>query len=166
MTLHCFIGKHLYEVSLGPNGLITVDSEEIAVHPTMLSDKEMSLLVNGKSHRVSFCQRGSRIDLIVDGQLMEATVQSERDILLKRYGGSSSARGSKEKIFAPMPALVAKVEVNVGDSISAGQGLIILEAMKMENEIKSPQAGKVKSIFVKKGNTVEKGTLLLELESA
>jgi len=166
MMYNCAIGEHRYDVTVGADGLFTIGSEKIAVHSTMLSEKEMSLLVNGKSYRVAFCRNGSVVNLIVDGQLMEVIVESERDALLKRYGGSSSTKGSKEKVFAPMPALVVKVEVNVGDLITAGQGLIILEAMKMENEIKSPQAGKVKSILVKKGNTVEKGTLLLELESA
>jgi len=165
MNYKCFIDEMEYDVTVGVDGVVSVDSEEIAVYPTMLSSKEMSLLVNGKSYRVAFCHNGSTVDLLIDGQMVEVVVESERDALLKRYGGSSSTKRSKEKVFAPMPALVVKVEVEVGAVIAAGQGLIILEAMKMENEIKSPQAGKVKSVFVKKGNAVEKGTLLLELEN-
>jgi biotin carboxyl carrier protein len=60
--------------------------------------------------------------------------------------------------------MVVKVEVSVGDEVVEGQGLVILEAMKMENEIKSHQAGKVKSVLVEKGKAVEKGELLLLLE--
>ena len=63
-----------------------------------------------------------------------------------------------------MPALVVKVEVSVGEEVKEGQGLLILEAMKMENEIKCHQAGKVKEILVSKGKPVEKGELLMRLE--
>jgi biotin carboxyl carrier protein len=63
-----------------------------------------------------------------------------------------------------MPALVVRVEVKVSDEVKVGQGLVILEAMKMENEIKSHQSGRVKEIYVAKGKPVEKGELLLLLE--
>jgi biotin carboxyl carrier protein len=63
-----------------------------------------------------------------------------------------------------MPALVVRVEVKAGDEVREGQGLLVLEAMKMENEIRSPQAGKVREVFVSNGKAVEKGELLLLLE--
>lgn len=63
-----------------------------------------------------------------------------------------------------MPALVVKIEVSVGDEIVSGQGLIILEAMKMENEIKSHSAGVIKEIYVTHGKPVERGELLFLLE--
>jgi propionyl-CoA carboxylase alpha chain len=64
-----------------------------------------------------------------------------------------------------MPSLVIAVEVTPGQHVTAGQGLIILEAMKMENEIKAGREGVVKSIHVKPGNPVEKGMLLLDFET-
>jgi pyruvate carboxylase subunit B len=68
------------------------------------------------------------------------------------------------EIHAPMPALVVKVEVAPGQDIATGQGLLVLEAMKMENELRSHQAGRVKEVCVKKGDTVEKGQLLVVME--
>jgi biotin carboxyl carrier protein len=63
-----------------------------------------------------------------------------------------------------MPALVVRIEVKVGDEVKEGKGLVILEAMKMENELRAHQSGRVKQIFVEEGKPVEKGQLLLLME--
>ncbi|MGK2934513.1 MAG: biotin/lipoyl-containing protein [Gemmatimonadaceae bacterium] len=63
-----------------------------------------------------------------------------------------------------MPGLVVKISVQVGDAVSAGQALVSIEAMKMENELRSKSAGTVKTIRVSAGTAVEKGTVLVELE--
>lgn len=68
--------------------------------------------------------------------------------------------GAGESVTSPMPGNILSVNVNVGDTVSEGQVLMILEAMKMENEIMAPKAGKVVSVAVQKGATVESGTLL------
>ena len=68
------------------------------------------------------------------------------------------------KITAPMPGAIVKIEVSAGDSVKSGQNLVILEAMKMENEIKAPQDGVVASVNTSKGSSVESGELLVTLE--
>ena len=68
--------------------------------------------------------------------------------------------GAGEQVKSPMPGNILSVNVNVGDTVAEGQVLMILEAMKMENEIMAPKAGKVTSVNVQKGATVESGTLL------
>ena len=73
---------------------------------------------------------------------------------------AAAPAGAGEKIAAPMPGNILAVNVNVGDSVKKGQVLMILEAMKMENEIMCPCDGKVTSVNVSKGSTVETGTLL------
>ena len=70
------------------------------------------------------------------------------------------AAGAGEQVKSPMPGNILSVNVNVGDTVAEGQVLMILEAMKMENEIMAPKAGKVTSVNVQKGATVESGTLL------
>ena len=67
-------------------------------------------------------------------------------------------------ILAPMPGLVLKVEVEVGQAVRAGQGVVVVEAMKMENELKAPADGVVASIAVQPGQTVDKGATLIVLE--
>lgn len=71
-----------------------------------------------------------------------------------------AASGAGESVNSPMPGTILSVNVNVGDTVSEGQVLMILEAMKMENEIMAPKAGKVLSVGVQKGATVDSGTLL------
>lgn len=77
---------------------------------------------------------------------------------------ASSAPGAGEKVTCPMPGNILAVNVNVGDTVKEGQILMILEAMKMENEIMAPCDGKITSIGVTKGATVESGALLCTIE--
>lgn len=65
-----------------------------------------------------------------------------------------------EKVTSPMPGTILDIKVNVGDTVSAGQALFVLEAMKMENDVNAPCAGKVLSVNVTKGSAVETGTVL------
>jgi biotin carboxyl carrier protein len=67
-------------------------------------------------------------------------------------------------LIAPMPGLVVRVNVTEGDEVAAGQGLVVMEAMKMENELRAPAAGRVSRVHATAGTAVEKGTVLVELE--
>ena len=75
-----------------------------------------------------------------------------------------AAAGAGEKVTCPMPGNILAVNVNVGDSVKEGQVLMVLEAMKMENEIMAPCSGKITSVGVTKGATVESGALLCTIE--
>jgi biotin carboxyl carrier protein len=81
-----------------------------------------------------------------------------------RHPGARPQAAGKASLKAMMPGRVVNVLVNVGDEVAAQQGLLVVEAMKMENELKAPKAGKVVEIKVKPGQTVEKGELLLVVE--
>jgi pyruvate carboxylase subunit B len=122
------------------------------------------MLLNGRSYVVVAEKSDAGYRLLVNGRQLLADVESERTKLLKQFESQKVHGTTKLEIRAPMPALVVKVEVGVGDEVKAGQGLVILEAMKMENEIKAHSSGKVKEIHITKGTPVEKGQLLLILE--
>jgi len=98
------------------------------------------------------------------GPEVAVAVETERSRLLKRAGSSAARAEHGTSIMAPMPALVVRLEVAVGQEIVAGQGLVVLEAMKMENEIRAPRAGKVTAIAAVVGRAVEKGEALVTLE--
>jgi pyruvate carboxylase subunit B len=93
-------------------------------------------------------------------EVMDQRTQAVR--ALKRDRRGQDAPGM---VRAPMPGLVLRVEVQVGQAVAAGSGLVVLEAMKMENEIRSPGPGQVKAIFVEPGQAVEKGAPLVEIVS-
>ena len=88
----------------------------------------------------------------------------ERTHAIRALSGAASAPAGPAPLKAPMPGLVVRVNVAVGDEVAAGQGLVVIEAMKMENELRAAAAGRVKAVRVAVGEAVEKGQLLVEME--
>lgn len=98
----------------------------------------------------------------INGNLYPVEVKDKFDILLEKMGMTTNNSGKVNNIKAPMPGLIISLKVQQGDHVNAGDPLLILEAMKMENVIKSPGEGTVKAIPVKKGDSVEKNQVLIE----
>lgn len=97
--------------------------------------------------------------------ILKISIEDRRSELLRRFRDSSERQSGTTKINAPMPGLVKKIEISENQDVKKGEGLIILEAMKMENEIKSPVDGVVRHIKIKEQSSVEKGQELLIIES-
>jgi pyruvate carboxylase subunit B len=97
------------------------------------------------------------------GERLDVTVVDERTERVREVTGTRGRPAGGGVVRAPMPGLVLRVEVAVGQYVEAGAGVIVLEAMKMENEIRAPGAGIVREIWVAAGEAVEKGTQLLEV---
>lgn len=123
------------------------------------------LLVNGRSYALTATpgDRRGRWQLGVGAERFTADAVDERTRAIREMTGGAADTADKT-VLAPMPGLVVKVEVEVGQAVKAGQGVIVVEAMKMENELKAPSDGVVASIAVKPGQTVDKGATLLVLE--
>ena len=100
----------------------------------------------------------------VNGNIYEVVLKDKFDQLIKQLGFSSSVLHKVKEVKAPMPGLVLDIIAKVGDVVNQGDPLLILEAMKMENVIKSPGDGEIKIIHVAKGVAVEKGLLLIEMQ--
>ncbi len=98
--------------------------------------------------------------LLVNGRAIELEVLDPRNRRMNAGGGESGARDVK----AAMPGKVVRLLVEVGDSVAPGQGLVTLEAMKMQNEVRSPATGRVAAIRVREGDTVASGQVLVTLE--
>lgn len=105
-----------------------------------------------------------KVHLKINGKIFEVEVKDKMDLLLEKLGMSSQLTRKVNDIKAPMPGLVLDIKVKPGDTIQKGEGVIVLEAMKMENLLKSPGDGVVKSIDVKEGEAVEKNQVLINLE--
>ncbi len=97
------------------------------------------------------------------GVRVAATVLDERSQAIRSMMGRSAAGPQAASLKAPMPGLVVRVLVIPGDEVAAGAGLVVIEAMKMENELKAGGPGVVKRVLVKPGDKVEKGAVLVEL---
>jgi len=151
-------------VQLDDQGVIRVEGSAEVIDVCRMSSAEYSVMVGTKTVKVVALINGEAIHLLAGSREIVARVESERSRLLRQYARSTGSSGSKMEVRAPMPALVVRVEVETGQEIAAGQGLVVLEAMKMENEIRAHQGGRVKEVYVKPGKAVEKGELLLILE--
>jgi biotin carboxyl carrier protein len=98
----------------------------------------------------------------VNGEIIDISVKDKFDELLEKMGMKQTSGNKLKEIKAPMPGLILDIKVAEGDLVKAGEPLLILEAMKMENIIKAPSEGTVKAIKVKKGASVEKNQILIQ----
>ena len=126
-----------------------------------------SLLLNGESSQARVVPSADEPNMwhVTLGRYhLDARVQTERERRLSRVTLGKQAHTGEVTIKAPMPGLVRAVTVRVGDTVEQGQRLVLLEAMKMENEIHAPRAGTVKAVRVAAGETVENGRPLVVIE--
>jgi biotin carboxyl carrier protein len=105
-----------------------------------------------------------RYTLSLDGHRYDVEAFDERTHAIRELSGASAAQAGPAPLKAPMPGLVVRVSVTVGDTVAAGQGLVAIEAMKMENELRCVAGGRVKAVHAVVGQAVEKGALLVEIE--
>ena len=143
---------------------IICDNESIEIDCQPLSPHSYSLILNGKSHFLSIRSHPQGYEVTIDQHTNIVTIMDEQQLLLEKFGFSSSEKNQTGEIIAQIPGLISQIFVSVGDSVNTGDKLFILEAMKMENEIDSPLSGTVKNISVESGVAVEKGTLIMEIE--
>jgi biotin carboxyl carrier protein len=166
--------KYVVEIN-GVRKTVTVDHGDVAYdgdapERAELSDVEASpvRMVKLGSHvyRVVAERREgrARYALWVDGYRFEVEALDERTRTIRDTSAANAAPMGPAPVLAPMPGLIVRVNVSPGDQVEAGQGVIVMEAMKMENELRATSSGKVKSVEVSPGTAVEKGTLLVALE--
>ena len=120
-----------------------------------------SLLVGTRSYEVRVVPVAEGYAVELNGRRSIVTVEDPR--AMSRKGRSGASEGL-QRVASPMPGKVVRVLVTVGDSVDAGSGLVVVEAMKMQNEMKSPKAGRVVSVTAKEGATVIAGEVLVEIE--
>jgi len=154
-------GKEL-TARLGVDGEVIVEGELFSVR--RLSATEFSVIAGNRQFRVVAAADGESYSVIAGAYAGTLSVESERDLLIRRYGRSTAAAGTRREVHAPMPAMVISVGVAPGDEVRRGQPLLVLEAMKMENEIVSPGDGRVKEVHAIVGKPVDKGQLLIRFQ--
>jgi biotin carboxyl carrier protein len=149
------IGKSLYRVA--------IDGNDFLVDGKKTGRTNYSLIVDNRSFEIEVDNAADEYRVLVDGRNYHVHLIDERRV---RVGGGQSEieLQGRQKISVPMPGKVIAVLVSEGDSVERGQGLVIVEAMKMENEVRSPIAGEVKEIKVKPGDAVEGGAVLVIVE--
>ncbi|HEU4745379.1 MAG TPA: biotin/lipoyl-containing protein [Anaerolineales bacterium] len=153
-----FIVEIIDEKHVSVDGKVyEVDFESVSGQPVY------SLIVDGKSHEGYVAQADDNWQVLLRGRLFPITVEDEREKRLRSAAGGGVAETGEFHLRAPMPGLVVAIPVEEGQSIQKGQVLLILESMKMQNELKAPRDGTVGRIRVKPGETVEQKQTLLSV---
>lgn len=150
-----------YDIEIDSDGSILVNGEAHDVDFLNLGGSLYSIITENRSLEAVIDDDNDKIAVMMDGRLFEAQALDERAMLLiQRRGGISSGSG---EVHAPMPGLIAVVTVAVGQAVAQGDTVVILESMKMQNELKSPIDGAVAAIHVEAGQAVDKNSLLIEI---
>ena len=146
---------------------VRVDGADVNARMTDLPGTPIALLSLGDEvHRVAVTRQPGRgrYSLSMDGRRYEVEALDERTRAIRELSAANAGPVGPAPVIAPMPGLIVRVNVSVGDAVSAGQGLVVMEAMKMENELRATAAGVVKAVRATVGSAVERGTVLVELE--
>jgi pyruvate carboxylase subunit B len=166
MRWYVTIAERTVVVDLGPDGLLVDGEPHVADLESVGEGPVRSLLLDGASHRI-VARRGAerdRWDVQVGGRRLAATIVDERTRAIREMIGTAGPAAGPKPVRAPMPGLVVRVEVAVGDVVEPGQGLVIVEAMKMENELRAETGGRVAAVRVAAGEAVAKDQVLIEFE--
>jgi biotin carboxyl carrier protein len=147
--------------------VVVVDGQRHTVDVTSVNGAMSLILDDGRSFEVAVAEDSAasgNLMVHVNGRVVEATVGTSRASWAKGGQDGSSAAEGPHRVLAPMPGKVVRVLVKVGDKVTARQGVVVVEAMKMENELRSPKPGTVSDVKVSEGASVEAGAVLVVIE--
>lgn len=162
MQYTCIVGEHTYEIRPGANHSVEVNGEPHRVDFQTIDEGALySLLIDNKSWHVLVERKGDEYRVSIEGELYMVSVQDERTRKIQKALTRAAKETGEFILKAPMPGLVRGIPVQTGQEVQKGQGLVILEAMKMENELRATRAGVVSDIRVKPGDAVELGQALV-----
>ncbi|MCB9739349.1 MAG: biotin/lipoyl-binding protein [Deltaproteobacteria bacterium] len=147
----------------GDTVVALVDGERVALALHDLADGRIEVRSEGQRRLIRARDLGGEILLVEGGEQRRYTITDERARWLRGAGGAGGAGGGE--IRASMPGRVVRLPVAVGDVVEAGSVVAVLEAMKMENDVKAPVGGKVAEIAVAEGDAVEQKALLLRIDT-
>ncbi len=148
-------------LSPAPDCRFRIASQERAAQVEMAEPCVYSVLMDGRSYEARVEQRPDRLAVVIDGVRFEIGVQDPRRWSRKADGRSGEG---PERVISPMPGKVVRVLVAAGDQVRAGQGLVVVEAMKMQNELKAPRDGRVAAVPAREAAAVTAGEVLAILE--
>ena len=153
-----------FTIDINNDGLITIDDEPCEIDFRRLpSGGITSLLMDNRSISAVVEEHGDDWEVLIQGELYNVKVQDERSYRLGQKGARGPGIDGDAIVTSPMPGIIVAVPVAVGTSVKFGDKVIILESMKMENELRAPRDGIVTHINVAPGASVEKDQMLLTI---
>lgn len=154
-----------YAVEVLDERRVTIDGQVYEVDLTSLEGQPLySLLVNGKSFEAFVYPDEAGWQVLLRGRLYQVQVVDEREHRLRAQAGGTVAESGPFSLKAPMPGVIVAVPVQEGQEVKKGDVLVVLESMKMQNELKSPRDGVVTRVRVQPGQSVEQNAVLVTVE--
>jgi biotin carboxyl carrier protein len=142
---------------------VTVGGRTVRVDAYQHQFGTLSLLVDTASYTATLDRRDPAVHVRVRNGLFPIEILDERRLRMRRAASRFTVEG-RQVVCAPMPGRIVRVLVAAGDEVREGQGLVVVEAMKMENEMRSPKGGRVVEVHVREGQAVENGAKLVAVE--
>ncbi|MCA9990294.1 MAG: biotin/lipoyl-binding protein [Ardenticatenaceae bacterium] len=153
-----------YVIEIDREDQIVINGEPYRIDFAHMMDGDtVSLLLNNRSIAAVVEERDDTWEVLIQGELYSVVVRDERAHLLAKARANMERETGEERIQSPMPGLILEVLVQPGEVVTKGQKVIILESMKMENELRTGRDGVVVRVHTAKGDTVEKGQALVTI---
>lgn len=163
MKLHIEIAGQTRAVEYSPGeSTVTLDGEPLEVHARLLRPGVLSLIVDGRAWRVILEEGPEESAVHLAGERIAYRVEDPRSLKARR--AHSGGADGPVHIKASMPGRVVRVLAQSGDAVESHQGVIVIEAMKMQNELKAPKSGRLAELRVSPGDTVSSGDVLAVIE--
>lgn len=179
LKYYASIGQQSVGIRLISSQRLEIDGTELDFDFRPLNGRSYSLILGTRSFVVTVVEndesvllqkretasfRGTTEVLSIKGKEYSVLIDDDHSLLLKKFAAKPHIGSGDHVVKAPMPGLISRLEVQVGEQVVKGQGLLVLEAMKMENEIRASGRGRVESILVKPGMAVEKDQQLVTIK--
>lgn len=159
------VNDEQYEIEIKGDGVVLVNGVERHVDFTSMGQIAIySLIIDHQSYEAAVEVIEGQHHVLIDGNLYEVGVVDERTLRLRQSMSSGMEATGEVVLRSPMPGLIVSVPVVVGQTVSKGQTLVILESMKMENELKAPRDGTVSRLECAAGDSVEQNKVLVTID--
>lgn len=158
------VNNQVYDI-VEKEGSLLVNGEPLNWDLVSISPGYFHIIYKGKSFKAEITKADAvakTASIRVNGHIYTVNLKDKFDLLLEKMGMNNVGAGKINNVKAPMPGLIVELKVKVGDQVNTGDPLLILEAMKMENVLKATGSGTVKTVKVNKGQSVDKGQVLIE----
>jgi biotin carboxyl carrier protein len=159
------INNHKHKIKLLGGGKVQTGNGEVRAEVSQISNNSYVIRIDHSVYEITSNKIGNdRFGIVIDACYFDAIVRTQLQETANDLQKNQSKLKHHSDVKAPMPGLILKLKKNVGDEVKMGEPLLLLEAMKMENELRSPASGILKKIFFAEGQSVEKDSIILTIE--